>query len=286
MYTLNQQLLLTYIALQTVNAGLHPSRQEIAIDVFIHMEEIFDRAFFEDAIRTIFQELGPAQALFGAATESPNVSAFLDAASSIVAFDMSFSTGVKVENALSFFAGGVDATASLFFRLNSLGVFAEATIESVNLDIFPGVSVDGGDFLLSAGVRVAAPFEAEITLDGTMANEIPFSHSLTTMEFTPHGQLKASLPFEASINGLTQGLAIKFQDDNLFDSTKLLVKVDFPICPVVNVVDGLFGKLGALDLSPRNILGSVETAGLDLADTLDDYFPNLSPFIDGVLEGK
>ena len=242
-------------------------------------------AYFADAINAIFNDLGPAQAMFDAASESPNISALLDALSSIVVFDMSFSAGVKVENILSVFAGGADATAGLFFRLDNLGVFAEAAVESVDLDIFPGLSVEGGNFLLSAGVRIAAPFEGEVTIDGNMATEISFSHSLTSIAFTPYGQLIASLPFEATVNEFTQSLTIKFEDDNLFDTDKFLVKVDFPVCPVVSLVDGLLGKLGSLVLSPKQILGPVATAGLDLADTLDDYFPNLEQFIDGILEG-
>ena len=278
-----------------MSAGLYPGRQEVAVDVIIHMEQVFDKAFFIDAFNSIFNELGPAQAMFGAASKSPNVSALLDAASSIVAFDMSFSTGIKVRDALSVFTRGVDAAASPFFRLNDLGVFAEATILSADLDIFPGVTVEGGDFLLSAGVRIASPFEGEVTAGGNMASS---SHSLTTIAFTPHGQLKASLPVEVTINGLTQGLVIKFEDDNLFDVVNLhptslsrrltseqSIEVDFPVCPIISVIDGLLSKLGSLELSPRSILGPIATAGLDLADTLDDFFPNLSLFIDGILEG-
>lgn len=284
-----------------MTAGLYPGRKEIAVDVLIHIEQIFDKTFFTEAFNSIFDELGPAQAMFGASSELPNVSALLDAASSIVAFDMSFSTGIKVDNAISVFTDGVNATASLFFRLDDLGVFAEATVASVDFDVFPGVTVEGGDFLLSAGVRIASPFEGEVNVGGSMASGITLSHSLTTIEFTPYGQLKASLPFETTINGLTQGLVIKFEDDNLFDTVdtpaarlsrrltskqhRVMASVDFPICPNLSVVSGLLGKLGALDLSPRNILGPIETAGLDLADTLDDYFPNLSLFTDGILEG-
>ena len=269
-----------------MTAGLYPGRQEIAIDVFIHMEQVFDIAYFIDAINAIFGDLGPAQAMFGAAAELPNVSALLDALSSTLAFDMAISTGVKVENILSFFSGGVDPTASLFFRLNNIGVFAEAVVASVDLDIFPGISVEGGNFLLSAGVRVAAPFEAEVSVDGSMASQISFSSSLSVMDFTPYGRLSASLPFEATVNGFTQNLTVKFEDDNLFDFVQLSVKVDFPVCPVAPIIEGLLGKLGSLEFSPRRILGSVELAGLDLADTLDSYFPDLDQYVDGILEGK
>lgn len=249
------------------------------------MEEVFDKADFTIAINAMFENLGPAQAMFGAASETPNVSALLDAASSIVAIDLSFSTGIKVQNALSVFSGGENAAASLFFRLDNLGVFAEAVIQSVDLEIFPGVAVEGGDFLLSAGLRIAAPFESEINTDGAITTGISFSQSLTNLVFEPHGKIAANLPFEATFGGTTQRLSIKFEDDNLFDTTQFLVKVDFPVCPVVSIVDGLLGKLGSLRLSPEQILGPVESAGLDISDALDDYFPNLDEFIDGILEG-
>lgn len=249
------------------------------------MEQMFDKAYFTDAISSIFEDLGPAQAMFGAASQTPYISALIDGVSSIIALDMSFSTGVKVENPQSIFTGGADVGESLFFRLNDIGVFAEAAVASVDLGIFPGITVEGGAFLLSAGVRIAAPFEREVSTDGSMSDGISFSHSLRTTRFFPWGKLSASLPFTATVGGVTQSLVIKFEDDNLFDDAKPLVKVDFPVCPIFSVVDGLLGKLGSLELSPRNILGPVETAGLDLADTLDDYFPDLAHFFDGVLEG-
>ena len=73
--------------------------------------------------------------------------------------------------------------------------------------------------------------------------------------------MSADLPIQATINGSTQTLAIKFEDDDLFDTKDLLAKVDFAVCPVVSAVDGLLGKLGSLELSPKNLLGQVETAG-------------------------
>ena len=272
--------------MQTVTGGFYPGRQEIAVDLLIHLDEVFDKAYFTDAVNAIFSDFEPLQAMFGAASELPNVSALLNAMSSIVAFDMSFSTGVKVENALSVFSSGSDASVKLFFRLNNLGVFAEATVTSATLDIFPGVSVEGGNFQLSAGVRVAAPFEGEVSIDGSMATGISFSHSLTNLVFEPYGKLTSNLPFELSVNNFTQSLIIKFEDDNLFDNVLLLTKVDFPVCPIVSVVDGLLGKLGSLGLSPKHIIGQVETAGLDLGSTLNDYFPNLAQFMEGILEGK
>ena len=277
------------VMIQTLSAtaGFHPGRKEISVDVSLHMEQVFDKTYFIHAFNASFADLGPAQAMFGAASESPIISELIDATSSLVAFDISFSTGIKVENALSVFSGGAaeDATASLFFRLDDIGVFAEATVDQVNLNLFPGVTIENGSFLLSAGVRLATPFEGEVTVDGSLAIGLSFSQSLNAIKFLPHGQLTASLPFQATLNDVTQTLTIKFEDSNLFDDKKPLIKVDFPVCPAISIVDGLLGKLGSLELSPRRILGFIETAGLNIADTLDDYFPDVAQYLDGILEG-
>jgi len=233
----------------------------------------------------IFDELGPAKAMFGAAEESANVAELLNNANSIVAFDLSFSTGIKVENPVSVFSGSATdtASASLFFRLETLGVFAETSMDKVGVTLFPGVSVEDGDFLLSAGLRIAAPFEAAVTLSGSLASGIAFGKELTILTFEPYGQLAATLPFDATIDDFNQKLKIKFEDDNLFDDQQLLVKVDFPVCPIFNVLDSLLGKLGSMGFSPQTILGPVGLSGFDISDTLDDFFPDVSPFIDGIL---
>jgi hypothetical protein len=276
--------------LQTVTAGLYPGRREIAIDISIQMEEVFDKAYFTEAFESIFANLGPTQAMFEAASELPNVSTLLNLARTVAVFDISFSTGIKVDNALSVFSGGSDASASLFFRLEDLGVFAEATIDSADFDLFRKITVENGSFLLSAGVRIAAPFEAEVVMNGefsgSLASGISFDSTLTTLSFEPYGQLSANLPFKATLNNFTQTLTLKFEDGDLFDDEMLNVKVDFPVCPIVSVVDPLLSKLGSVELSPKSIIGPVETAGLKLAEVIDDYFPNLSQFIDGILEGK
>ena len=266
---------------------MYPSREEIAVDVAIHIEQVFDKANFVDTINAIFQDLEPAQAMFGAASLSPHISSLLESVQTVIDFDLSFSSGIKVENIMNVFNIGSIATASLFFRLKDLGVFAEAALDSVNMVLFPGVSVNNGNFMLSAGVRVAESYEDEVIMSGDQAgsfvNEISFWNALST--FKAHGKLSASLPFEATINDFTQNLIIKFEDDNLFDAEKHMVTVDFPVCPIVPVINGLLGKLGSLEFSPRSILGTVETSGLNLIETIDDYFPNMAQFIDGILEG-
>jgi hypothetical protein len=271
------------IFLQNAVAGFFPGRNETALDVSLHIEQVFDKAYFEQAFTQIFEELGPAKAMFDAAGQSANVAELLNSAKSIVAFDLSFSTGIKVENALSVFSGSAAASSSLFFRLETLGVFAEASMDDVSVILFPRVDVEGGNFLLSAGLRIAAPFEAAISLSGSLANGIAFGNELTALIFKPYGQLMATLPFNATINGLNQKLRIKFEDDNVFDTQQLLVKVDLPVCPILNVMDSLLGKLGSMGFSPKAVLGPVGLLGVDISDTLDEYFPDVSQFIDGIL---
>jgi hypothetical protein len=113
-----------------------------------------------------------------------------------------------------------------------------------------------------------------------------FSSTLKTLRFEPYGQLFATLPLDATFNGLTQKLSIKFQDEHLFDTQKLLVKVDFPVCPVMSIVDGLLGKLGSLSFSPQSIMGPVGFSGIEFGDVLDDFFPDVGQFIDGILESE
>ena len=244
---------------------------------------MFDKASFEAALNSAFDKLGPAQAMFDAGGQSPNVADLLESTQSIAAFDLSFSTGIKVDNALSVFSGSAESSANLFFRLETLGIFAEASLNVVNLNLFSTVNVKGGNFLVSAGLRMAAPFEAAVTLSGSLASGITFGNELTNLRFEPYGQLMATLPFDATINGVTQKLRIKFEDDNLFDTQEVLVKVDFPVCPIVNVVDTLLAKLGALSFSPKSILGAVSMIGTDIGDTLDEFYPDVSQFLDGIL---
>ena len=251
------------------------------------MEEAFSSTDFVEAISSIFQDLEPAQAMFGAASVSPSLSDLLESMQTLVDFDMSFSAGIKVENVMNVFKSGSVASAGLFFRLQDLGVFAEASFHSADMSIFPGVTVNGGNFILSAGVRATSPYEDEVIMSGDeageFANEIPFWNAFTTLK--PYGQLSARLPFEATTNDVTQTLIIKFEDEDLFDAEKHLVTVDFPVCPIVSIINGLLGKLGSLEFSPRAIMGPVEMSGLNLIDTLDDFFPNMAQFIDGILEG-
>jgi hypothetical protein len=203
---------------------------------------------------------------------------------------MTFSAGFKLTNLQDFFQLGKfssDISApSLFFRLDDLGIFAEASLDDIAMDLFPSVSVAGGEFLMSSGLRLDAPFEMKLDVAGNVDdNGIGFSATLKSrLDFTPYGQFYATLPFTANVNGYDQELKILFEDSNLFDLEGLLVKVDFDACQVASFLDGMLAKLGSLTLSPESILGPVSLA-VDFEESLDNFFPNAGEFVQGVLEG-
>lgn len=74
---------------QSVSAGYFPSRNEIAIDVDIHVEQVFDKSDFDVALNTVFGYLDDAKAMFGADGVNANVTELLDNAMAVVEFDLS-----------------------------------------------------------------------------------------------------------------------------------------------------------------------------------------------------
>jgi hypothetical protein len=226
--------------------------------------------------------------MFGATGEADVDGLFADA-SAVVAFDLTFSTGFKITDLQEFFKAGKTSSdisiPSLFLRIDDLGVFAEASLDDITLDLFPGIAVDDGNFLISSGIRLDAPFEATLDVVGNL-DGIGFNATMKSrLDFTPYGQLYATLPFTANVNGYDQELKILFEDSNLFDSEALLVKVDFDACQVASFLDGMLAKLGSLTLSPDSILGPVSLA-VDFGKSLDSFFPNAGEFVEGVLEGE
>ena len=263
------------------------------MDVGIHLEVGFGKDDFNSALTEAFAFLAPAQAMFGADGQTADVNTLLANAQSVVAFDMAFAFGFKVGALTDFFAGNTSSSTlgSLFFRIDDMGIFAEASASGLSLDLFSGVSIVDGDFLLSAGTRLKAPFELELAADGSLASGISFSGTMTgQLSFEPHGQLSASLPFNADINGATQELIVILEDGNLFDDEDVLVKVDFDACQVVTFIDGMVGKLGSLAVSAQSLIGSPSFSGIDfesvLTNGIDDFFPDVSQYITGALNGE
>lgn len=91
---------LTFVALETaiksisntvqsVSAGYFPSRNEIAIDVDIHVEQVFDKSDFDVALNTVFGYLDDAKAMFGADGVNANLTELLENAMAVVEFDLS-----------------------------------------------------------------------------------------------------------------------------------------------------------------------------------------------------
>ena len=87
------------------------------------------------------------------------------------------------------------------------------------------------------------------------------------------------MTFNATIRDYTQNLEIIFEDD-FFDDRKLLVKMNYDACQVVDVIHSLLGKLGSLSVSPQSILGSSALSGIDFSDpedatTRNNIFPDV-----------
>lgn len=263
----------------------------------IRLEEIFNKTDFTTALKTVFDKLEPAKAMFGA-SGAANVSGLFEDATSLVAFDMTFATGFKISDLKDFFSNGSSSTSigTLFLRIDDMGIFAEASLDEISLDLFTDIGITNGDFLISTGTRLDAPFEASVNSTGSLANGIGFSNTIKSrLDFVPYGQLFASLPFTAEVNGYDQKLKVLIQDSNLFDDEQVIVKVDFDACQVVTLLDGMMAKLGSLTISPRSILGpasmgvdfvkSLDDLFPDTEKSLDDFFPDAAQFVEGVLEG-
>lgn len=252
----------------------------------IRIEEIFSNADFIASLEQIFDKLEPAKAMFGASGDA-DVTTLFDSAASLVAFDMSLSAGLKVSDFKDFFSNGSSSTSigTSFLRINDMGIFAEASLDDISIDLFTGIGIANGDFVISAGTRLAAPFEASLDVSGSLDDGIGFSNTMKSrLDFVPYGQIYASLPFTATVNGYDQELKVLIQDSNVFDDEQVIVKVDFDACQVVTLLDGMMAKLGSLTLSPRSILGPAAMA-VDFGISLDEFFPDAAQFIEGVLEG-
>ena len=77
-------------SVRSVSAGYFPGRAEVAIDVDIHLEEVFnDNNDFQTALVTVFGYLDNAKAMFGAEGVDTNVAGLLNNALAIVDFDLS-----------------------------------------------------------------------------------------------------------------------------------------------------------------------------------------------------
>ena len=94
-------------------AGYLHSRNETAIGIIICMEQTFDEADFRHAFTSVFDKLGTAEEMFGVAeNQGADVSSLLanENATLMVAYDLTFSFGFKIDPMVDFFS--VDTSAS------------------------------------------------------------------------------------------------------------------------------------------------------------------------------
>ena len=274
--------------MQSSGAGYFIARNALAIDLDMHIEEVFGREDFADALARMFDRLGPAKAMFGANDESANVQGLLDDASLSVAFDLSVTFGIKIQpDFMNFFNHSEDNNRALLngtLSLNRFSVSAEAHATGLTTSIFPGLDLTGGEFSLSTGVSLAMPLEMELDLNGNFANGIGLGKTITgRLSWIPVGQVMTSLPFYYG----DQGLRIIFQDEDLFDNRPLMVSVDFDVCQAIEALQLMIGRLGSLQFEPDNILGpNVPFSGIDIGESFNDFFPDAGSFMNRVLEGE
>ena len=272
--------ILGFDGVQSAFAGYFPGRGEISMDVGIHLEETFGVSDFQDSLASVFGELGPAQAMFGVEDSTADVTALLEEAQVIIAFDLTLNTGFKIQDLNQFFTASTSDSAlgTLFLRIEELSVAAKASSSGLSIDLFPGssnsVGIVNGSLSLSAGVKLPAPFESELTASsGDLVNGIGLSDTFTgQLTFKPFGELSASLPFTTAINGASspQSLTILLEDDDLFDDKMVLVKVDFDACQVNDLLQSLLGTLGSIQLSAESILGPSAFSGIKFFDNTTD----------------
>ena len=281
--------ILGFDGVQSAFAGYFPGRGEISMDVGIHLEETFGVSDFQDSLASVFGELGPAQAMFGAEDSTADVTALLEEAQVIVGFDLTLNTGFKIQGLKDFFTASTSdlALGSLFLRIENLSVSAKASASGLSIDLFPGssnsVGIADGSLFLSVGVKLLAPFESKLTASGDLVNGIGLSSTFTSqLTFKPFGELSASLPFTTNVNGASpQSLTILFEDDDLFDDKMVLVKDDFDACQVNDLIQSLLGTLGSIQLSVEYILGPSAFNGINFFGNNDNRvlssLNNMSP---------
>jgi len=277
---------------ESAHAGYFAARDEVAVDVAIHVDKSFDGTNFQDALETVFKDLGPAQAIFNVGTGTiADIASLLAQAQVSVDFSFHLSFGFKVGSLVDFFDDTSSSVGGLFLRVNDLVVSAQASASGLFWTAFPSlfqpVSVVDGSFDLVVGLKLPRPFE----ISGTLASPLEYSRTITGgNDFVAYGHLSADLPLSIEIGGVQQDLEVLVTDGNLFDEEQPLVKVDFDACQVGGALQALLGKLGSFDISAENILGSVGLSGIDFFSngtvaSLDAMFPDVGQFVAGILNG-
>ena len=232
----DQFLELPYV--ESAVAGFFASRNEIAVNIGFLVDVDFPSNNFEDAMSTVFDKLSSAQGLFGAEGEAARITDFLNSITAKATMNLEFSFGAKVGSMSDFFTGGDSVNSpveSLFIRLKTLMVQAEANAQPLDLEIFSTATINGGAIAFSVGLGLPSPVEVSLDTSGVFQNGLSsFSETVTgRFEFEPKGHFVATLPLSVTAGGTDWNLGIIFEDDNIFEDPGINVKVDFDACKVV-----------------------------------------------------
>lgn len=223
-------------------AGFFAARKELAVDLLISTEETLTPEDFVDAFETVLGDLDQAQEMFGvASSEDANVAGLFTDAMTLVSVSLGLTFGVKISDVTNFFTPASTDSSLLnpFFRINELTVGAESTASNLETEIFSGVNLRNGSLSIDVGVKVVTPFEAELSLDGSLTNGLSLLDTITSQVlYEPFGEVSASLPLSIDIFDTSQELVILIEDDNLFDDKDFIIKVDFDACQLGDVFQG------------------------------------------------
>jgi len=281
--------ILLFDGVESATAGLDLARMEVGLDVAIRVENPFNGTYFQSALDDVFERLAPIQAVFGAEGKVADVGDLLNKLNVNAVFQLSFSAGAKVDmNVTDFFKDFVsnvsNATPNLtgYLRIEKLAALAVAGADDISLELFQNFNISKASMALELGVELLEPFE--IILDSSYI-DLGIGFHVGQLRFEPYGTLAASFPFSATFGNITQRFEVSFAGNDLFDKEEVTVTIDYDACRFLDVFEQLLGKLGAMTLSPQNVLGPTPFRSIDL-DSLDSLFPSVGGFLVGVLEGE
>ena len=280
----------------SINAGLFPTRKELAFDFALSINKIFASDAFVAAFNLVFDKLGHAQDQLDQVNNTfADPARLLQAVEAVASFKLEASFGIKVENIADFFSSESNSGSFIgkaFLRIDKLETTANiVAVEVFVNNIFSSVNISDGSLDLSVGFGLQSPSEFSLVTGGTFESGLTFSDQISggRLEFAPLGKLHARLPIVATIGGDKDwNFVISFGDDDMFDDIDPTIVFDFNACKILDAFDTMLAKLGNVKIPAKNILKTVPTSGIDLFSAIDinSIFPDASDFLDGILEAK
>jgi hypothetical protein len=257
----------------SIDAGLFPTRKELAFDFALSINKVFTSDAFVAAFNSVFDKLGNAQDQLDQVNDSfADPAQLLQAVESVASFRIEASFGIKVENITEFFSSTSDSGAFIggpFLRVDKLETTANIVARDVSVDnIFSSVHITAGSLDSSVGFGLQSPSEFALVATGTFESGLTFSDQITggRLDFAPLGELHARLPIIATIGGEEDwNLVVSFEDDNMFDDIDPIIVFDFNASKILDALDTMLAKLGNTKISAEKILGkTLPTSGIDL----------------------